>query len=347
MSLIHDTITAPNVAGYYNASKLDVDTTLGDKIFPSRKQLGLKLAFVKGASGRPVILKPSAFDTKVTLRERMTVDLTETEMPFFKEGILVKESDRQQLNIIAQTGNQTLIDTVINGIFDDSKMLISGARARLEAMRMQVLATGKIAIKSNGVALDFDYGVASDYKGVVAKSWSDAANATPIADIEKAISSLEALGGKAEVIYMNSATFALAKNAASTVTMIKPLAPKGAGVTRSEFTMYIQDNFNLSIVVKNETYKDGDGNVIKYFPDGTVTFAPNVSLGNTVFGTTPEESDLFGGNVGGVEVEIVDSGIAVTTKKLDDPVNVETKVSMIALPSFEQLDEVYFLSVQL
>jgi len=64
-------------------------------------------------------------------------------MPFFKEAMLVKEADRQQLNLIAQTGNQALIDTITAGLFDDATTLLSGAHAQLEAMRMSVLATGK------------------------------------------------------------------------------------------------------------------------------------------------------------------------------------------------------------
>lgn len=42
-------------------------------------------------------------------------------------------------------------------------------------------------------------------------------------------------------------------------------------------------------------------------------------------------------------VSIVDTGVAITTMKHDDPVNVETKVTMICLPSFEQADQVYIL----
>ena len=56
MALIYDTITAENVSGYWNASQENVDTTLGDKLFPARKQLGIKLAFVKGGSGKAVAL---------------------------------------------------------------------------------------------------------------------------------------------------------------------------------------------------------------------------------------------------------------------------------------------------
>lgn len=298
---------------------------------------------MKGASGRPVVLKPSAFDTKATLRERMNVTLSEEEMPFFKESMLVKESDRQQLNLIAQTGNQTLIDTITRGLFDDTTTLLTGARARLEAMRMQVLATGKLAVIGNGVPQDFDYGVDKEHKGQVKTAWSDAETATPLADLDAALATLENLGGKAEIAYMNSATFAQLKNAKSTAAIIKPLAPTGAGVTVQELKNYLSDNYGIKIVVKSGTYKDVDGKVKKYFPDACVTLAPNSALGRTVFGTTPEESDLMGGNTG-ASVQIVETGIAVTTTKHTDPVNVETKVSMIALPSFENLDECYMLS---
>lgn len=46
----------------------------------------------------------------------------------------------------------------------------------------------------------------------------------------------------------------------------------------------------------------------------------NGSLGSTVFGTTPEESDLQSGNTpeAEAEVEVVDQGFAITTTKTID-----------------------------
>ncbi|MGZ7279945.1 major capsid protein, partial [Streptococcus pyogenes] len=70
----------------------------------------------------------------------------------------------------------------------------------------------------------------------------------------------------------------------------------------------------------------------------------NGNLGYTVFGTTPEQSDLLGGEATDANVSIVETGIAITTTKTTDPVNVQTKVSMIALPSFERLEEVHIIN---
>ena len=74
-----------------------------------------------------------------------------------------------------------------------------------------------------------------------------------------------------------------------------------------------------------------------------VALFPTGNLGNTWFGTTPEESDLMSGTAD--NVSITDVGVAVTTMKKSDPVNVETKVTMICLPSFETADSVFLLDV--
>lgn len=343
MALIYDLVTAQNLKGFWDTRQEEALPTLGEKAFPAKKQLGLKLAFIKGAAGLPVVLRASAFDTEATLRERMTVTLNEEEMPFFKEAMVVKEHDRQQLNLIAQTGNNDLTETIMKGIFDDTSRLLAGAKARLEAMRMQVLATGKIGIISNGVARDIDYGVAETNKGKVTTAWSDP-DAKPLEDIANAIDKLAEIGGKAEVMILNSKTFGEIKKAKSTLLAIKPLAPTGSSVTTRDVTDYLETEFGLKLAIENGTYKDDDGSTKKFYPDGHITLAPNGALGNTVFGTTPEESDLLGGNTESSKVSIVENGIAVTTIKHADPVNVETKVSMIALPSFERLDDVYMLS---
>ena len=62
-------------------------------------------------------------------------------------------------------------------------------------------------------------------------------------------------------------------------------------------------------------------------------------------GTTPEESDLR--NNLNAEVAIVNGGVAVTTSQIVDPVNVETKVSMVALPSFERASDIVIMDTDI
>ncbi|QBX27849.1 major capsid protein [Streptococcus phage Javan420] len=301
------------------------------------------MSFIKGVAGKPVTLKAAAFDTKVPLRDRMAVDLIDEEMPYFKEAMLVKEADRQELNVLAQTKNSDLIDTVLANIFNDEVTLIEGAKARVEAMRFEVLTKGKIHIQSNGVAKDIDYGLAEDQVSKPSNKWSDASTATPLADIEKAIEKMNEKGVMPEAIIMNSKTFGLIKNAKSTVTVIKPLTPQGAAVTKKDLETHLFDELGVKVLLKDGVFVGDEGKAKKYFPDGYATLVPNGNLGYTVFGTTPEQSDLMGGGATDANVSIVETGIAITTTKTTDPVNVQTKVSMITLPSFERLEEVHII----
>jgi hypothetical protein len=45
------------------------------------------------------------------------------------------------------------------------------------------------------------------------------------------------------------------------------------------------------------------------------------------------------------QVNIVETGVAITTIKEPHPVNVQTIVSEITLPSFESIDNIYIVKV--
>jgi hypothetical protein len=47
----------------------------------------------------------------------------------------------------------------------------------------------------------------------------------------------------------------------------------------------------------------------------------------------------------GASVSIVNTGVAVTTIKEPHPVNVQTIVSEIVLPSFERMSDIYVMKV--
>ena len=70
---------------------------------------------------------------------------------------------------------------------------------------------------------------------------------------------------------------------------------------------------------------------------------PAGTLGETCYGTTPEEADLMGKSI--AQVQIVETGIAVTQIVDPHPVNLNTFASEIVLPSYERMDEVALLKV--
>ena len=106
---------------------------------------------------------------------------------------------------------------------------------------------------------------------------------------------------------------------------------------------YIEEELNVSIVVYNKQFKNESGTAQKFYPDNIVMMLPSGTLGNTWYGTTPEERTLA--TRADASVSIVNTGVAVAVTITDDPVNTKTTASEIVLPSFERANECYAIEV--
>lgn len=343
MPTIFDFVNANEMVSYWETLTKDRPPYLGETLFPAQKKLGLDLKWIKGSAGLPVVLKPSAFDAGAVPRARIGFDKLTAEMPFFKESLYIDEELRQQLNMVLETGNQAYIDAVLNRIFNDNTILLEGAAARREQMRMMALTTGAISIIANGQTYTYDYGIPSSHKVTVATSWS-----TTTADIGADIVAGQDLieddtGVRPTRAVCSRKTWGYMLKNEIFKKSIYVLSQGQATLTDSVLKQYLQDTYGLEVVVYSKRYNNDSKTATKYVPDDLFVMFPAGSLGTTWFGTTPEESDLMGKAV--ANVSITDVGVAVTSIEKADPVNVETKVTMISLPSFEAADQVYILDV--
>lgn len=340
---LNNLVVAGEIVQYWIEKNVNRVPPIGEVLFPMKKEIGVKLEWIKGSNEQPVALRLSAYDSKSIRRDREGFEIEETKMPFFKESMVIDEEMRQNLNTLRQTNNQALIDQILNRIFADQVKLIDAAYQTLEIMRMQLVTTGKIVLSSNGQSYSYDYGMPAENKITVEKSWSD-----PTADIitfinEKIIKPAKANGYKITRAMCNSkvANYIAQNNAIKNSIYIL-----GQGLitpTTKRALQYIYEETGVLIEVNDDVYKGEDNTTHNYFPDDVISFFPEGNLGYTHFGVTPEESDLINSQV--ANVSLIDNAIAVTTRKLVDPVNVETKVSMVALPSFEMADAVYIVDV--
>ena len=126
---------------------------------------------------------------------------------------------------------------------------------------------------------------------------------------------------------------------------MNPLAAPNMLVSSAQAKSFVSQETQLEIITYDKMFKDEQGVDHKFYPDGYVTLLPSYSLGNTWFGTTPEEYDLMSGN-SSASVSVVANGVAITTVKEPHPVNVFTVVDAIMLPSFERMDDIYVMKVQ-
>ena len=338
---IFDLMTSQELAAYWQELVQDEAPYPCEELFPDDKKLGLDLKWIKGAKGLPAVLKTSAFDTKAIPRGRIGFDRMTAQMPYFKESTYIDEELRQELNITLQTGNQMLIDAVMNRVFDDELRLLRGARASRERMRMMALTTGVIAMAANGQAYTYDYGVTN--KGNAAVNWSDRENSDPIEDIRIAKEKVaDETGAIITRAMCDGKTWRQLRNNKAIIKAVYPLSDGYKSVSDKELKQYLMDELELTVLVNDKRYVNESGDTVKFMPEETFVMFPEGDLGTTWFGTTPAESDLMSSNV--ANVSIVDTGVAILTKNETDPVNVETIVSMICLPSFEQADNIYILS---
>lgn len=337
---IFDLLQSTELTAYWEELTQDEAPYPCEELFPDDKKRGLSLKWIKGSKGLPVVLKTSAFDVHAIPRARIGFDKLTAEMPFFKESTYIDEELRQELNIVLETGNQAYIDSVMNRIFDDEVALLRGAKAARERMRMMALTTGVISMTANGQAFTFDYGVT--HKGNAAVSWSDHANSDPIEDIRVAKEKIKDETGAVITRAMcDGKTWRNIRNNEKIKKAIFVLTNGVGAISDAKLRTFIKDELELDVVVNDKRYKDENENALKFMPSDTFVMFPDGDLGKTWFGTTPAESDLMSSSV--ANVSITDTGVAVTTVEKADPVQVETIVSMICLPSFEMADQVYIL----
>lgn len=343
MKTIYDLVTSEAVVSYWETLINQQPPYLGEELFPSQQKLGLSIKWIKGSRGLPIVLLPSAYDAKAKKRDRIWFDKMSAEMPYFKESTSVDEEQRQQLNMVLETGNQAYIDSVMNNVFDDETRLLSGARAQRERMRMQALTTGAISITANGQDYDYDYGIPEAHKGNATVPWSNP-DASIYDDIKAGLDKIEDDTGvrptRATCSSKTWGYFLKNKELRAALNGNDSNAP----VRESKIKAYIQEELDLEIVKYTKKYKDEAGVDHQFIDDDVFVMFPSGTLGTSWFGTTPEQSDLMTGNA--ANVTITDTGVAVTTTKETDPVNVDTKVSMIFLPSFEAADQIYILDTK-
>lgn len=353
---ITDVYNSKAVAIVQNEVASNAIPYLGEGLFPSKKKMGLDLKWIKTSKGLPVSLAPSAFDTVSTIRSREGFKLENTEMAYFKESMLVKEQDRQDMMRV-QDSADPYAQEVLSHIFDDANTLIAGAKVVAERMRMSLLANANghpsISIVANGATYEYNYDKDNEYAqnnftdvGAVQATnyWTDINNSDPMADIADAQDAVEAkTGSRPTVLLISKATMnLLKKNAKIKNYILAQNTTATVMVTDERVKNILTSELGVTVVVYTKLYKDEAGTVKKFYPDGMATLLPTGSLGNTWFGVTPEEATLMEDST--YDCTVVDN-IAVTVTNSVDPVQTKTIASEIVLPSFERSQETFMLKI--
>lgn len=352
---IQDIFTARAIALNRTEVESNKIPFLGEQFFPNRKIMGLDLKWIKSHKGLGVALAPSNFDALATIRPRQGFSLVNNEMPLFRESMQVKERDMMEIARI-QSASDPYADAVLADIYDDTNTLLDGAEIAVERMRMQLLSAqgGKVQInigaKDNTIyAYDYDANgewAASNYMAIstAADKWT-AATAKPLTDLKNANKALAAKGYTGRYALMTSTTFDYLVSVTQIANALITISGQPVSYIDDETVAEVfRRKTGLTPIIYDKQYIGYDGNAANFYPDNYVTVIGAETLGDTVFGTTPEERTLLGDAK--ADVAILDRGVAVAVQTTyGPPVATATTVSQVVLPSYEMMDAVYVIKV--
>lgn len=352
--ILSDVFTAESVAANWTEAASNATPYYGAGLFPAKKKAGLDLKWICGNKGLPVSLAPSAFDTKSSLRDRIGIKLNKAEMAFFRESMLVKEADEQEILRVQDAGDPYAVD-VLERVFDDAQTLIDGANVVPERMIMQLLAPlgGKMGIEIQADGVDYTYNYDPDgswkkqhyleLKG--AAKWSASDTCDPMQVLEDAMDAQETLSGnRPAVVLMSKATFQMMKHSKKLRdNILSQNLTANVNYSTARVKAYVEEELQVTLVIYSKQYRKEDGTAAKFYPDNILMLLPDGELGSTYYGTTPEERTLMQDI--GADVTLVNTGVAVAVTRTNDPVHTKTTVSEIVLPSFERMEECYAIEV--
>jgi hypothetical protein len=352
--LINEVLNSKSIALTTTEEASNQIPYLGLNWFPERKKQGLDLSWIKTHKGLPVSLAPSNFDTIPTLRARKGLSKEKTQMAFFRQGMEVGEEELLEIARVSSTDDPYL-ESALLSVYDDTNNLVSGAEVVPERMRMSLLATEAghpvITIESDGVQYAYDY----DKDGSYAKEhyakledtsmWSDTVSSKPLTDLNNARKKLQKKGKIAKYVLMNTNTFQyLLENAQIRNSILAQNLTATIEVDDDTVISVVQKRTKLTIVLYDKMYMDEAENEHYFYPDNKVTLLPDGKLGNTWFGTTPEERTAR--QVTDVDVTTYGTGITVATKvEYGPPMKMSVFASEVVLPSYENMDSTFVLEV--
>ena len=222
-------------------------------------------------------------------------------------------------------------------VYNDVDAMVGSVNARVEKMRMEVLANGTVTLDENGLDLVVDYGVPKEHQAT-------ADFTAPETDV---IGLLTEWASALDTTPTRILTSTKVRNAILQNTGIKAYF-KDAGLlpTIGSLNQMFQQFGLPTLVTYDAKYnKENEKGVLvkeRYFPENKLVMFGDENPGESIFGVTPEESRLLstGSNnytVGNIFAMVYESNL--------DPVGTWTKASGTALPSFPEADNVFQATV--
>ena len=121
-----------------------VTPMLGESLFPERKIQDIEFDMILGTGGLPVTAEVHAYDTETQLASREAIEKGVASLALIKRKIKIAEKEIIKIN---NPRTDAELAFVLSQLYNDAEKMTDSVKVRVEAMRMELLSTGKIAIK--------------------------------------------------------------------------------------------------------------------------------------------------------------------------------------------------------
>ena len=312
---------------------------LGEELFPEVKRQSLEFDMLTNGSKTPVIASVHGFDTESEIGQREAEKMA-IELALIKRKMQLKEKEIIALESPRNEAERTYL---MRNVYADFDALVESIKARVEAMRMELVATGKITLNENNLDAAIDFGVPEENQ-VTNVDWS-AEDSNPINDM---------------ISWKNQLDSAPERVLTSTTVLAKILANKnvvnaifGKDSTRiasvGELNNYLEQLQLPKIYTYDAKYRklEATGKYTKhrYFPENAFVMMPGEPLGETIYGPTAEEIRLQ--RDPSIDIKLVGKILAMMYEEGTDPVSTWEKAVATALPALKCADELFQATINL
>lgn len=308
---------------------------LGETLFPEVKQQSLEFDEIIGAGKTPVIASIHSFDTESEIGSR-EAESRKMELALIKRKLQLKEKD---IIALEQPRSKAEQEYLMREVYNDIDTLVNGVRGRVEAMRMEALATGKITIAENNLNGTIEYGVPDEHKEILTDTdlWTND-ESDPIEDMIRWSETLDTVPTRA--LTSRAVLGALLRHP----KIVKLLNKSEVGiVTRNELNNVLAQYELPQIATYDNVYRkqqaDGTYTRERYFPKNAFVLFGDGALGRTIYGPTAEEIRLL--RDPSIQTNMVGKILAMVYEENLDPVSTWTKAVATAMPSFPTAGEVF------
>jgi len=283
----------------------------------------------------PMMAQFHGFDTESQTTFRVPIDTHNIEKGLIK----VKINQSERLRALTRQG-VVGDEALYNYVLDDGIRLADQVITRTKVAKNELMATGKVTIKENGLDLTVDYGVPADQTQFIVDFSADA---DIPAEIQAIIDAAEEKGVILNGLMTSKKNLTKMRQNAAIQKAIKGNVYEGALVSLAELNAYLDSEFGITEIVTNDLMYGVPGPIDpstgrpsitnkKYYPANKLSFfSTNASgkLGTGLWGDSPE-ADVA--NLQKVNSSSISPYIYIMQWSETDPAVTWTKASTLFMP---------------